>query len=471
MSGRLAAPLPLAPAVSDVHARGAGQRARGLVMANAPALRLPAQHFVAALLFLSAGSLGLVWIAPELAAGLYLSPHVAAVTHCFTLGWLTTTIFGALYQLLPVALGTPIRSERWGHVSFWCHAPGVALFVSGIATGSQLLRHLGVALIATGILCIAINVSLSLRASSERDVIWAAIATAQGFLVATLGIGLLLVHNLHTGILGGARVRVLALHLHIAMIGWVLIMIVGISQRLLPMFLLGQVESTRLARYSVALLAMGLLALTAGLLGAPATQSATTTWLAWTGVVAIDAGVFCYLAQVLRIYRARARPRLDAGLRHVAVALMFIVVSAALGPIVLSMGNHHPGLAIAYVMLALLGGLTMFAIGQFYKIVPFLIWISRFRQQMGRRRVPTIAEMFSARVAHCGLVSLSLAIVTLAAGALLGSAAMVRAGAWLFVSGVALFMSQMRRAAFMTGEDADLVVAARPPRPTATGAG
>lgn len=34
-----------------------------------------------------------------------------STTHLFTLGWITTSILGALYQLLPVALGVPVRSR------------------------------------------------------------------------------------------------------------------------------------------------------------------------------------------------------------------------------------------------------------------------------------------------------------------------------------------------------------------------
>ena len=78
----------------------------------ADSIRLAAEHFAASILYLMAGAAGLVWIAPELATGAYASPHVAGVTHLFTLGWITTTIFGALAQLLPVALGAPIRSYR-----------------------------------------------------------------------------------------------------------------------------------------------------------------------------------------------------------------------------------------------------------------------------------------------------------------------------------------------------------------------
>ncbi|HEU4763227.1 MAG TPA: hypothetical protein VFS28_01145 [Gemmatimonadales bacterium] len=42
--------------------------------ASAPPLRLPGEHFVAAMAFLLAGACGLVWVAPELAQGAFLSP-------------------------------------------------------------------------------------------------------------------------------------------------------------------------------------------------------------------------------------------------------------------------------------------------------------------------------------------------------------------------------------------------------------
>ncbi|MGD8319629.1 MAG: hypothetical protein PVJ02_04230 [Gemmatimonadota bacterium] len=51
-------------------------------------------------------------VAPDLAGGPFLSPRVVAVTHLFTLGWITTSIMGALYQPLPVALGESVRWPR-----------------------------------------------------------------------------------------------------------------------------------------------------------------------------------------------------------------------------------------------------------------------------------------------------------------------------------------------------------------------
>ena len=412
-----------------------------LAAADGGSLRLPAQHFAAALLFLAAGAVGLVAIAPELAAGAFLSPRVAGVTHLFTLGWLTTTIFGALHQLLPVALGAPVRSSRLGQLAFWSHAPGVALFVGGVISGSTALHHAGIALLATGIVLLLVNVGLSLPGARARDATWWAVVVALLCLASTLVLGVVLVHNLHTGFLQERRVRTLAVHLHVALVGWALVMIVGMSHRLLPMFLLAHGADTRWTRRALVLLPAGLVTLAVGLV---AGRVAAT----WAGVALLEAGVLCFLLQCRAFHAARRRPVLDVGLRFAATALGFLLASAALGPAVLAVGGlRHPRLATTYVLVGLLGGLLLHVVGHFYKIVPFLAWIARYRGRVGRERVPTVADLFSARVAHAQLGLMSVAVAGMAGGVLAGSAALVRVAALLFAVGVALFVSQILRVA------------------------
>ena len=419
----------------------------GLAMEGTPSLRLPGEHFAAALLFLIAGSLGLIWIAPELAAGLYLSPHVAGVTHCFTLGWLSMTIFGAMYQLLPVALGVSIHSERAGHVSFCAFAPGVALFAFGVASSSEALRNIGITLIAIGVTCLVINVALSLRKVADRDVIWGAIVIALSFLTLTFVMGALLARNIHSGFLGGWRVTVLATHLHVALLGWVLVMIVGISHRLLPMFLLAHGADTRWTSRALASLAAGVVILAIGLI---TTHGAASGMITWVGLLLIECGVVCFLIQAGLFFRARKRPRLDAGLRHAATGLFFIAASAALAPLVLASGPEHRQLDTTYVLLGLLGGLTLYVIGQFYKIVPFLAWMARFRNEMGKKRVPTVAQLYSPLVAHIDLALFAAGSLGMAMGVITGISLLTRIAAMLVASGVALFVSQIARVALAT---------------------
>lgn len=410
-----------------------------LAPATGASLRLPGQHFVASILFLLAGAVGLVVVAPELTAGSFLSLRVAGVTHLFTLGWLTTTIFGALYQLLPVALGAPVRWERLGHVSFWCYAPGVALFVTGILRNSLPLHHVGIALLTTGIVLFVVNVGLTLPRATSRDVTWWAVVAGLFFLVCTLALGVALLHNLHTGFLLERRVPTLAAHMHVALVGWVLIMIVGMSHRLLPMFLLAHGADSRWTRRALVLLPAGLPLFAAGMLhGVPHTAAA--------GVAVLEAGLACYLIQAGAFARARKRPRLDAGLRFAFLALAFLLAGALLAPALFVLGGvRHPRLATVYVLLVLVGGATLFVTGFFYKIVPFLAWIARFRGRIGREKVPTVAELYSAPLAQVQLNVTAAGVTALALGVALGVVALTYAGAAAFAAGAVLLAAQMIR--------------------------
>lgn len=404
-------------------------------------LRLPALHFTAAVLFLLLGSVALVGVAPELAAGAFLSPRVVGTTHLFTLGWLTTTIFGALHQLLPVALGAPIRSTSLGHVGFWGFAPGVALFACGVLHSLTTLQHAGIALLTVGVVVTVVNVGLSLPRARSRDVTWWGVTIALGFLTFTLALGVVLLHNLHTGMLHERRIQVLTVHLHVAIVGWAVVMMVGISHRLLPMFLLAHGADTRWSPRALVLLPVGLVLLTAGLLRAWPPAS-------WAGLVGLEAGVFCFLRQCRAFYSARRRPRLDVGLRFAALALGFVALAALLAPVVLAVGGARaPRMATTYVLVGLLGGIILYVVGHFYKIVPFLAWIARFGRRVGREQVPTVADLYSPHVAHAQLALMALGVTGMAVGVLAAHAPLVRMAASSFLLGVVLHAFQMARVA------------------------
>jgi hypothetical protein len=429
-----------APPVTVHRAMPPAGMAGGLGAAPTGNLRLAGEHFAASILFLLAGSLGLIWIAPELATGRFLEPRVAGITHLFTLGWLTTTIFGALYQLLPVALGAPVRWLRVGHVSFATFVPGVAIFVAGVATSNVVLHHVGIALVATGIILVLVNIGASLAGATRRDVTWSAVALALTFLASTLVLGIVLLHNIHTGFLAEARLRTLAMHLHVALAGWVLIMIVGMAHRLLPMFLLAHGVDSRWTSRAVALLAIGVVVLVSGL----AWSSRGITWI---GAALLEGGLAAFIVQSRLYFKHRVRRRIDVGMRFVATSLVFMALGGVAGAALLAQRPVPTRLAVAYLVLGLLGGIVLFVIGQFYKIVPFLAWIARFRARVGKEKLPAVADLYSARVALVQWGIMVVAVIILVAGTLAGHPRCVRMGAGLFSVGTILLFSQIVRVA------------------------
>jgi hypothetical protein len=442
-------PTPVAPARTEAPrspaaaagpvpapARAPAVPGGGLVASTAPPLRLPAEHFAAALLFWLLGAIGLVWVAPDIARGLFPLPRVAAVTHLFTLGWITTTILGALYQFLPVALQTPIRSERLAHLTFVLYAPGLALFVGGLLLGRQAPMLAGAALFGTGLLLFVGNLAATLRRARERNLTWWALAGAAVFLTATTVLGALLAGNLRWHYLGAERFTALGVHLHVAVAGWVMLVIVGVAHRLLPMFLLSHGASEIPGRVALALLTAG----SALLLLLHHVLTPVVTW----GIAALLAGgMASFLLQAALFYRHRRKPALDPGLRLAAIALLFAGSALTLAPAVLTRGVSDPRLATAYVVALVLGGLSLFVAGHYYKIVPFLVWYHRFGPLVGKRPVPRVADLYSARVGNAAAALLACGVAGLVISTLLDFVAAARPAAALFAAGAVLVAAQM----------------------------
>jgi hypothetical protein len=407
----------------------------GLAVASAPPLRLPGEHFAAALLFWLAGALGLIWVAPDIAQGLFPLPRVVAVVHLFALGWITTTIMGALYQFLPVALLVPIRSERAAHASFALFVPGLILFVGGMLTSSHGTLLGGTVLFGTGLLLFAVNLAATLKAAPDRNLTWWALAGALVSLVSSVVLGMLLTGNLRWSYLGGDRFLALGVHLHVAIAGWVMLVIVGVAHRLLPMFLLSHGAPERMGRLAVGMLSAGVALLL--VLHHALTPLSTIVIAALLG-----GGTISFLAQAALYFRHGNKPRLDPGLRLVALALGFLALGLILAPLFLTYGLSAPRLATGYV-LVLMSALSLFVAGHYYKILPFLVWYHRFGPLVGKRPVPKVADLYAAGPANLAALLLGAGVFGLASATLFGITALARPAAALFAIGAATVVAQM----------------------------
>jgi hypothetical protein len=408
----------------------------GLVGRAAPPLRLPGAHFAVALAFWAIGAAGLVWVAPEIASGAFTDPRVGAVTHLFTLGLITTTILGALYQFLPVALGVPIRSERLARATLALYAPGLALFVAGLAAGLPALFLPGAALFGTALLIFVGNLVASLARAPERSLTWWALAAASLFLVATVLLGVALTGNLRWGYLGAERLAAMGVHIHVAIAGWVLMVMTGVAHRLLPMFLLSHGASERPGALAVALLAAG----TGALLVLH--HHLTPGLVALIGVL-IGGGALAFLVQAALFFRHRRKPALDPGMRLAAAGLGFLAVALAMAPFAVAAGVAAPRLATAYVLVLLLGGISLFVAGHYYKILPFLIWFHRFGPLVGKRPVPLVADLYAPGPAGAAAALLAAGVLGLATATLAGAAWAARPAALLFGLGTGIVVTQM----------------------------
>jgi hypothetical protein len=379
---------------------------------------------VAALACYALGAGGLVLAAPDLSRGLFFLPRVVALVHLFTLGWITLSIFGALCQFLPVAVGRSIRFSALAHLSFAAQTLGVASLVVALVVSNRSLLLFGAFSLALAFVTFGVNLAATLIPVRERNLTYWALAGAAVFLLVTPAYGVVLAFNLHDGGLT-ARFATVGQHAHIAIIGFVLMVVVGVAHRLLPMFLLSHGASER-----AAWIAIGLFFGSAGLLTLPwggEPKSAVAGALGCAGVVA-------FMVQAAAFFKHRKRRGLDPGMRLAASGLIGFGLAVLLAPFALTRGLADPRLLTTYFVV-LLGALTLFVAGHYYKIIPFLVWNHRYGPLLGKRKVPKVAELFSERVASVDAALLVSGLVGLAAATIFGSAVLARAAAVVFAAG------------------------------------
>lgn len=173
-------------------------------------------------------------------------------------------------------------------------------------------------------------------------------------------------------------------HVHLGVVGVFLMLIVGVSFRLVPLFTLSEIQNPRRAAWAVALLNVGL----AGVAAAIALRS----WLKLAFALVLIAALMLYGLELRAILRARRRQVLDWGLKHFLTALGLLIPLRALG-LVLSWPTLPLTPAVGqwenvYGFGALFGVVTLAILGMLYKIVPFLVWLARYSSWIGRARVP-----------------------------------------------------------------------------------
>ena len=405
-----------------------------LATRNAPDVRLPVRHLVVAAGALVLAAALLVPLAPAVLRN-PVSAHGLALTHIVTLGWITLTIMGASYQMVPVVLGVRLWSERVARIAFWHYVPGVLLLVAGFWIFWPPLLVAGGALAVAGLLAYTYNMTRTLLAVRVWGLHGPFFAAASGFLAAVGLYGLTLATNLLHPFLGQGPVDHIVFHLLLGAGGWITLLAMGVAYKLTPMFALSHGRGEGWGRLVLGLFGGGLLLLIAILTFDP------LPLLVRVVAVVPLAGVLLFVADQALYLRARNRRRLDLGLRFTVAALLYLAAAALLAWMTLAGWVRVP--ASSLVLLVLLGWAGCLITGQMYKIVPFLVWYDRYAGRAGLEPVPLLREMYDARRGEANLWAFAPAAALLAAGAAWSQPAVSELGAVALLAGALLLLGNL----------------------------
>ncbi|WP_287421873.1 hypothetical protein [Candidatus Brachybacter algidus] len=187
--------------------------------------------------------------------GHYFHPHILAITHTMALGWGTMIILGASHQLVPVLIESKLYSNILAYISFILAAIGIPLLVYGFYVfDMRWPAQWGGWLVVMAILAYMINIAVSMVKSKHESVHAVFVFTATTWLCFTAILGLAQVYNFTSILLPESSLHYLTLHAHAGIIGWFLLLIIGVASRLIPMFLISKYSNVRLLWWIYALI-------------------------------------------------------------------------------------------------------------------------------------------------------------------------------------------------------------------------
>jgi hypothetical protein len=410
----------------------------------------------------------MIWLVlhPELLATYHYNQYVIAVTHLFVLGWILSIVTGAMYQLVPVALETSLYSERlaWWHFAF--HVVGfVGMVYMFRAWNMKQVGHFGSGL-AFGVGLFVYNIARTLRRARRWNVTALAVTAALGWISLTVTAGLFLAiakctyestEGLATAggvrtLVGGLRsvagfmtrfdaISAMHAHAHLGGIGLFMMLLVGVSYKLIPMFTLSKIQSQRRAAWSIGMLNVGLT-------GSFVTILLRSRWkLAFALVLLI--GLTIYAIELTMILRARKRRLLDWGIKYFLTAIGLLVPMAGLATVLswpaLPLNVLTGQLENLYGFLGFIGVVSLAIVGMLYKIIPFLVWFGRYSRQIGRAQVPALSDLYSSRLQTAGYWAFLAGIIVSSIGIVCSSQIGVQAGCFLLVLAITTLVINIAR--------------------------
>jgi len=346
---------------------------RGLSFDAMPPLSVPFQFFITAPISIIA--IGLLWLfADPYEVSSRWTNLMLASTHGITLGFMLMVMFGALFQVLPVVTGISMpQAKTLSRLVHFFLVIGVICLFSGFAFRHQYQ-------LATGVIAMVISLllfvgALFMRFSQMRSAptSWA-IRLASLSLVVTIALGVLFIIGwLQPEWFSGYRLWT-NVHLMWGIVGWTLLLIMGVSFQIIPMFYVTPDYPKWVSHFLPPAI---FIQLTLYSVSHYLSLSVSAPNIVSLQLVLLTLTVSAYALYTLYLLKQRKRKALDITIWFWNTAMVSFLSAAALFLVLIFyQGLYRAQLELLLAIMSLAGFAMALITGMLLKIVPFLVWLN-----------------------------------------------------------------------------------------------
>ena len=369
----------------------------GLSTDQAPPISAPVRFFLTAPLF---GILaGLIIFFSDAATLMNrFSIESIVVTHAITIGFLSFIMLGSMTQMLPVLAGAKMpKVELVTLSSYILLVAGVIGMLLGLSTGNTMLNIVAFIGLGGGFLIILTATVISLKTVSNFNATVKGISTSMVFAFLIVFMGLYLLYSYIANDIDATHMIVANVHSVWAVFGFAVILIIGVTFQVLPMFYVAPKFKKFCKRRVVWLISIGLII---WLILSAFYEEYTLFGKLWIAMF-----VWAFATTVWLKLSKRRRPISDVTVWYWRSASIFLT----LGSFLWIFDEYFKHEYIVMVAILIGGFILSIIIGMLYKIVPFLVWFHL--NALGYMSIPTINEMINKNVATVQFVLFILSLI------------------------------------------------------------
>ena len=330
------------------------------------------------------------------------APQTLVLVHLVAIGWLSLLLSGALIQFLPVLVAKPLAHPDLPAVALALLVVGLAgliagfLGMAGFNTGTRSWLPFGAIGLIAGFAVNGWNLGRTLWSARPLNLPARFVAVGLVSLAGVVTFGTIFSFALGGSTTNAALLRLTAegipLHAALGLGGWLTFTAMGVTYRLLAMFMLSPEAEHRTGQIA---LAAGAAAILVILVGGPVCllilgQGVTHPLLAALVLATVS---FCFYGHdIVRLYRTRKRQKIELNARMAAWALCGLGLASLLLLTMTALGEIDRAIG-AVVFLLAFGWLTGLGLAKLYKIVAFLTWLECYGNLLGKRPTPRVQDL------------------------------------------------------------------------------
>ena len=423
-----------------------------------PSSALPLAYYLLAYAGLAA-ALGVLAADPALPGASFYQPRFIALVHLLTLAWLTGSILGSLYIVGPLVLQIRMRVGKGDWIAFGSFVLGASGMISHFWINTYDGMAWSALLVIGAVVWVGGRVVLGLDGSRIPWAVGLHVELAFFNILLAASLGIVIGLDRSRGFLPVSPLAAMFAHAHMAAVGFVTMLVIGLAYRLIPMMLPAEMPSGRSLAVSAILLEGGLVVLAVSLV--------TGAGVEWLGALLIGGGVVSFMTRVRRMISRRlprppALPARDWSTWQVHLACAWLLVAMVSGTVLSVAAPEQDRLSLMWVygVAGLVGFLAQMVVGMQGRLVPLYAWYRAYAIAGAAPSLPSHA-LPSAAFARSIFLCWAIALPLLVWGLPTADQLAIRAGALVLLAGLGLgatYMLYMVRRAMLIQINTGLAV-------------